>query len=159
MGAAIDFGNAEFQASAGVVFHVMEWLVEQLPAGDPLASELADADDNNVTRLDVSGDRSRALVNLLADRLPAHAQSLLGSDHLLAQQLRQLSAAARRHRRRQLTIRSGDSRARYRSLPSTPDLQDTTGDVDTHRSEVEHGQAPDYNEGALPYLRILGWRL
>ncbi|WP_431240956.1 hypothetical protein ACQ86B_28965 (plasmid) [Mycolicibacterium aichiense] len=152
MSAVIDFGDAEFRASAGMVFHVMEWLADQLPTGDPTAAELLNADNNNIARLDVSDDRSRTLINLLADHLPAYAHTLTGSDPQLAQQLQQLGAAARRHRRRQLAIRSGDSRARYRSLPPAPDPEDAHGDVDTQRTEVEHGQAPDYNEGALPYL-------
>lgn len=156
MSAVIDFGDAEFRASTGLVFHVIEWLAGQLAAEDPLRAELADADTNNLARLDLHDARRRTLVNLLADRLPAHAKTLADND--FSQQLQQLGATARRHRRRQLAARSGDARARYRSLPTTPELRQTHGDVDTHRTEVEHGLAPDYNEGALPYLRILGWR-
>jgi hypothetical protein len=156
MSPVIQFGDAQFHAPTGVILHMIDWLTEQLDPHNPVIGELTDAVDNNLAELDVRDTRYRPVINLLADRLPAHA--LAATDQELSQHLQQLGAAARRHRRRQLAIRSGDARARYRSLPPTAERADTHADVDTHVTEVEHGEVPDYNQGALPYLRILGWR-
>ncbi|AQT82204.1 hypothetical protein B1R94_27580 [Mycolicibacterium litorale] len=159
MTGTVDFGDAQFSATPGLVFHVIEWLHDQLAVTDPLAEELARTDEDNIARLDLRGTRRRRLVNLLADHLAAHAQTVNEIDADLARQLHELGAAARRHRRRQLAIRSGEARCRYQNLPTPTDLSQTVADVDTHATEVEQGLQPDYNQGALPYLRILGWRI
>ncbi len=103
-----------------MILHVIDWLTEQLDPHNPVMGELTDAADNNLAELDVRDTRYRPVINLLADRLPAHAHALVSTDQELSQHLQQLGAAARRHRRRQLAIRSGDARAATAACPRPP---------------------------------------
>jgi len=50
-----------------------------------------------------------------------------------------------------------DPRAKYRKLPPTIDIDDVIPEVDTTQAEVEQNVLREYNNGAEPYLRAMGW--
>lgn len=47
---------------------------------------------------------------------------------------------------------------KYAVLPTPVDLSKTVASVDVSLAEVEQCGAPEWNEGADPYLRITGWK-
>jgi hypothetical protein len=51
-----------------------------------------------------------------------------------------------------------DPRAKYRALPPNVDSDDLVVEVDVDLAQVEQADQPDYNSGADPYLRIVGWK-
>ncbi|SIC51456.1 Uncharacterised protein [Mycobacteroides abscessus subsp. abscessus] len=47
---------------------------------------------------------------------------------------------------------------KYAELPAPIDLSKTFALVDVSAAEVEQAGNPDWNAGADPYLRIVGWK-
>lgn len=47
---------------------------------------------------------------------------------------------------------------KYAQLPPSIDLSKTVASVDVSAAEVEQPGNPDWNAGADPYLRIVGWK-
>lgn len=48
--------------------------------------------------------------------------------------------------------------SKYAHLPPPVDLSRTVASVDVSRAQVEESDATDWNEGADPYLRVVGWK-
>lgn len=47
---------------------------------------------------------------------------------------------------------------KYAALPPRVDLSKTIANKDVSLAQVEQADAPDWNQGADPYLRIEGWK-
>ncbi|AMW20091.1 hypothetical protein BKG83_22645 [Mycobacteroides chelonae] len=47
---------------------------------------------------------------------------------------------------------------KYATLPPPIDLSKTIASKDVSLAQVEQADAPDWNQGADPYLRIEGWK-
>ena len=61
------------------------------------------------------------------------------------------------HRTYDGSVSDLDPRAKYRTLPTSIDPADTVEGLDTGLAAVEE-PGRDYNNGAEPYLRSMGWR-
>ncbi|SHU68340.1 Uncharacterised protein [Mycobacteroides abscessus subsp. abscessus] len=51
-----------------------------------------------------------------------------------------------------------DPESKYSTLPPPIDLSKTVASVDTSIAQVEQSDATDWNQGADPYLRVVGWK-
>lgn len=47
---------------------------------------------------------------------------------------------------------------KYAVLPPPVDLSKTVASVDVSLAEVEQANSPEWNAGADPYLRVVGWK-
>ncbi|MCV7283252.1 hypothetical protein H7J88_26810 [Mycolicibacterium flavescens] len=75
MAGSIFFASDSWHGKSSTTFFVMDFLISQLPDGE-IRSQLQDLVDNNIAILDLREPGQSALLDLIAEELPQHIESI-----------------------------------------------------------------------------------